>query len=102
MSGRRPGALAAWLRLPEGDLWRDRAYARLWSSILTSSFGNQVMILALPLTAAVLLHATPTQMGLLTTIELAPFVTHTMPLQEINTAFDLMHAGQSIRSVVHF
>ena len=35
-------------------------------------------------------------------IELAPFVTHTMPLQEINTAFDLMHAGQSIRSVVHF
>ncbi len=35
-------------------------------------------------------------------IELAPFVTPTMPLQEINTAFDLMHAGQSIRSVVHF
>ena len=79
MSGRRPGALAAWLRLPEGDLWRDRAYARLWSSILTSSFGNQVMILALPLTAAVLLHATPTQMGLLTTIELAPFVLLSLP-----------------------
>lgn len=35
-------------------------------------------------------------------IELAPFVTHTMPLNEINTAFELMHAGESIRSVVHF
>ena len=35
-------------------------------------------------------------------IELAPFVTHTMPLDDINTAFDLMHEGKSIRSVVHF
>lgn len=35
-------------------------------------------------------------------IELAPFVTHTMPLEEINQAFTLMHEGKSIRSVVHF
>mgnify|MGYP006387873641 FL=1 len=35
-------------------------------------------------------------------IRLAPFVTHTMGLDEINTAFDLMHEGKSIRSVVHF
>ena len=35
-------------------------------------------------------------------IELAPFVTHTMGLDEINDAFDLMHEGKSIRSVVHF
>ena len=27
-------------------------------------------------------------------------ITHTMPLAQINTAFDLMHAGESIRSVV--
>ena len=27
-------------------------------------------------------------------------ITHTMPLEQINTAFDLMHAGESIRSVV--
>jgi S-(hydroxymethyl)glutathione dehydrogenase/alcohol dehydrogenase len=27
-------------------------------------------------------------------------ITHTMPLDEINTAFDLMHEGKSIRSVV--
>ena len=35
-------------------------------------------------------------------IQLAPFVTHTMPLERINEAFDLMHEGKSIRSVVHF
>jgi S-(hydroxymethyl)glutathione dehydrogenase/alcohol dehydrogenase len=35
-------------------------------------------------------------------IRLAPFVTHTMGLERINEAFDLMHEGKSIRSVVHF
>lgn len=65
--------------LPADDLWRDRIYLRLWSSILTSSFANQVMMLALPLTAAVLLHATPTQMGLLTAIELLPFLLLSLP-----------------------
>lgn len=35
-------------------------------------------------------------------IQLEPFVTHTMPLQDINTAFDLMHEGKSIRTVIHF
>ena len=35
-------------------------------------------------------------------IEIDPMITHTMPFAEINTAFDLMHAGQSIRSVVLF
>ncbi len=65
--------------LPADDLWRDRTYLRLWSSILTSSFANQVMMLALPLTAAVLLQATPTQMGLLTAIELLPFLLLSLP-----------------------
>ena len=35
-------------------------------------------------------------------IQLAPFVTHTMALDGINDAFDLMHEGKSIRSVVRF
>jgi S-(hydroxymethyl)glutathione dehydrogenase/alcohol dehydrogenase len=30
------------------------------------------------------------------------FVTHTMPLPDINKAFDLMHRGESIRSVIKF
>jgi S-(hydroxymethyl)glutathione dehydrogenase/alcohol dehydrogenase len=35
-------------------------------------------------------------------IRVDEFITHTMPLEDINTAFDLMHEGKSIRSVVHF
>jgi S-(hydroxymethyl)glutathione dehydrogenase/alcohol dehydrogenase len=33
-------------------------------------------------------------------INIDDLITHTMPLDQINTAFDLMHAGESIRSVV--
>ncbi len=35
-------------------------------------------------------------------IQLAPFVTHTMGLEDVNTAFELMHKGESIRSVLHY
>ncbi|HVI57789.1 MAG TPA: S-(hydroxymethyl)glutathione dehydrogenase/class III alcohol dehydrogenase [Luteimonas sp.] len=35
-------------------------------------------------------------------IRLAPFVTHALPLDGINEAFDLMHAGKSIRTVIHY
>ncbi len=67
------------LSLGPTDLLRDRIYGRLWLSILISSFGGQITMLALPLTAAVLLNATPTQMGLLTAMELAPFVLFSLP-----------------------
>ncbi|WP_368210241.1 S-(hydroxymethyl)glutathione dehydrogenase/class III alcohol dehydrogenase [Aeromonas sp. R4-2] len=30
------------------------------------------------------------------------FITHTMPLEQINEAFDLMHQGKSIRTVIHY
>jgi len=33
-------------------------------------------------------------------ISIDEMITHTMPLEDINKAFDLMHAGESIRSVV--
>ncbi len=33
-------------------------------------------------------------------INIDDLITHTMPLEDINKAFDLMHAGESIRSVV--
>ena len=71
--------LFARLALPAGDLLRDAAYRRLWTSILISSLGGQVTMLALPLTAAVLLHASPTQMGLLTAMEIVPFVLFSLP-----------------------
>ena len=71
--------LRARLQLSAGDLLRDATYRRLWTSILISSLGGQVTMLALPLTAAVLLHASPTQMGLLTAMEVRPFVLFSLP-----------------------
>jgi S-(hydroxymethyl)glutathione dehydrogenase/alcohol dehydrogenase len=35
-------------------------------------------------------------------IEIDPMITHTLPLDQINDAFDLMHKGESIRSVITF
>ena len=35
-------------------------------------------------------------------ISIDPLITHTMPLEDINKAFDLMHEGKSIRSVIVF
>jgi S-(hydroxymethyl)glutathione dehydrogenase/alcohol dehydrogenase len=35
-------------------------------------------------------------------LKIDEYVTHTMPLERINDAFDLMHRGESIRSVVTF
>ena len=35
-------------------------------------------------------------------IAIDPMITHRFPLEEINTAFDLMHSGEGIRSVVEY
>ncbi|MFM5657742.1 S-(hydroxymethyl)glutathione dehydrogenase/class III alcohol dehydrogenase [Aeromonas veronii] len=34
--------------------------------------------------------------------KLDDFITHTMPLEQINEAFELMHQGKSIRTVIHY
>jgi MFS family permease len=51
----------------------------MWISILFSNLGGQITMLALPLTAVFLLDATPTQMGFLTAMEIAPFVLLSLP-----------------------
>lgn len=71
--------LIQFFTLAPGDLLRDAVYRRLWSSILISSLGGQITMLALPLTAAVLLQASPTQMGLLQAMEILPFVLFSLP-----------------------
>src|SRR5437867_12626713 len=64
---------------PPGDLLRDATYRRLCRSILISSFGGQVTMLALPLTPAVLLHASPTPVGLLPAAAFVPLVLFSPP-----------------------
>src|SRR5689334_18363376 len=54
-------------------LWRLPDFRLLWLSLTVTSFGAQITNLALPLTAALLLHATPFQMGVLVALETLPF-----------------------------
>jgi len=54
-------------------LWRNPEFVKLWGSLTITAFGAQITNLALPLTAAVLLHATPWQMGVLVALETLPF-----------------------------
>jgi predicted MFS family arabinose efflux permease len=54
-------------------LWRSADFRRLWGSLTITAFGAQITNLALPLTAALLLQATPMQMGILVALETLPF-----------------------------
>ncbi|HUH92371.1 MAG TPA: MFS transporter [Casimicrobiaceae bacterium] len=54
-------------------LWLSRDFRRLWVSLTVTSYGMQITNLALPLTAALLLRATPLQMGILIALETLPF-----------------------------
>ena len=65
--------LRRWSRRTFRGLWLSREFRRLWASLTITSFGAQVTNLALPLTAALLLHATPLQMGILIALETLPF-----------------------------
>jgi len=56
------------------SLWRHRDFMRLWAAQTVSLFGSQVTTLALPLTAALTLRATPAQMGILGAAQFAPFL----------------------------
>lgn len=65
--------------LPSGDLLHDPNYRRIFASVVITHFGAQITMLALPLTAATVLNASPTQMGFLMAFELAPFVLLSLP-----------------------
>lgn len=55
-------------------LFRRRDFRLLWSAYAVSAVGSEVTVLAIPLAAAVLLGASPLQMGLLTAAGTAPYV----------------------------
>lgn len=48
------------------SLWRNPDFVKLWSAQTISAIGSKVSFLALPLTAAVALQASPVEMGYLT------------------------------------
>ena len=70
---RRTRTLKTLIRRRFRGLWLSRDFRKLWGSLTITSFGAQITNLALPLTAALLLHATPMQMGILVALETLPF-----------------------------
>jgi len=54
-------------------LWQSADFRMLWGSLTITSFGAQITNIALPLIAALLLAATPMQMGVLVALETLPF-----------------------------
>src|SRR5258706_8737454 len=65
--------LRTYFRRTFRGLWPSRDFRKLWASLPITSFGAQITNLGLPLTAALLLGATPMQMGILVALETLPF-----------------------------
>lgn len=61
------------------SLWRHRDFMKLWIGETVSEFGSQVTQLALPLAAAVALRATPAEMGILSALQMLPFLLISLP-----------------------
>src|SRR5690242_11212099 len=55
-------------------LWRHADFLKLWTGQTISQFGTQVSELAIPLTGALVLNASPAEMGLLGAFDFAPFL----------------------------
>src|SRR5437773_5442804 len=60
-------------------LWRNPDFVKLWGSLTITHFGGQVTFLALPLTAALMLDASPFEVGVLTALEALPFAPLGLP-----------------------
>jgi MFS family permease len=57
-----------------GGLWRHAEFRRLWAGQTISQIGSQITMLALPLTATLVLDASPLEMGILSAAEYLPFL----------------------------
>lgn len=64
---------------PRRNLWRHGDFMKLWTAETISQLGSQVTLLALPLVAITVLDASAFQVGLLGTVEFAPFVLVGLP-----------------------
>ncbi|MGX4687759.1 MFS transporter [Streptomyces sp. JNUCC 63] len=60
-------------------VWSHHGFRALWAASGVSLIGTQVSVLALPLTALIALHASPTQVALLTAAGTAPFLLLGLP-----------------------
>src|SRR5437879_13501798 len=57
-----------------GGLWAHPEFLRLWTAESVSLFGSEITVIALPLTAVLVLGASPAHMGLLAAAGRAPYL----------------------------
>ncbi len=67
--GAQPTRRSRW-----GVLWTHADFMKFWAGETVSLFGTQVTSLALPLTAIIVLHATPGQLGVIRFLQTVPFL----------------------------
>jgi MFS family permease len=61
------------------SLWRHRDFGHLWAAETVSQVGTQITLVALPVLAVTILHATPFEMGVLTALETVAFLLIGLP-----------------------
>ncbi|TKJ35069.1 MFS transporter [Blastococcus sp. CCUG 61487] len=61
------------------SLWRHHDFRQLWAAESVSQVGTQITLLALPVLAVGVLHATPLEMGVLVALETAAFLVIGLP-----------------------
>lgn len=66
-------------RLFGGQLWHQPDFRRVWLGETVNQFGGQISGLAIPLAAALLLRASPAEMGLLAALGLLPYFVIGLP-----------------------
>jgi MFS family permease len=66
-------------RLAADGLLQSSDFRRLWLSSALTQFGAQITLLALPMCAVLLMHASPSQMGTLAALESLPFLLFGLP-----------------------
>jgi MFS family permease len=64
---------------PRRGLWGHHDFLRLWGAQSVSQLGSQVSVLALPLVAISMLHATAFEVALLGTFDMLPFLLFALP-----------------------
>lgn len=64
---------------PRGGLWRDAPFLHFWGAQTISELGSQVTLLALPLTALLVLQAGALEVALLRAVEVVPFLLFALP-----------------------
>jgi MFS family permease len=83
LAGMAPAAEPATLAPPArrarfGVLWKHADFMKFWTGETVSLFGTQITFLALPLTAILVLNATPQELGLIRFLENVPFLLFAM------------------------